>query len=53
MNNLNKYIKTQLDNNDTSKKCLQDIGKSFDQYINYHDMLDSMDDDSITVISLI
>jgi len=49
MNNLdlNKYIKTQLDNNDTCKKCLQDIGKSFGQYTNYHDMLNSMNDDSI------
>jgi hypothetical protein len=45
---LTKYIKSKLDNNDTSKKCLQDIGKSFDQYIDYHNMLDSMDDNSIS-----
>ena len=45
---LTKYIKSKLDNNDTSKKCLQDIGKSFDQYINYHNMLDKMNDYSIS-----
>jgi hypothetical protein len=45
---LTKYIKLQLDDNGRKEKCLQDIGKSFDQYINYHNMLDSMDDNSIS-----
>jgi hypothetical protein len=44
---LTKYIKSQLDNNDKSKECLQDIGKSFEQYTNFHNLLDSMDDNSI------
>ena len=45
--NLTKYIKLQLDDNNRKKKCLQDLGKSFEQYTNFHDMLNSMDDNSI------
>ena len=43
--NLTKYIKTELNKNkESSKKCLQNIGKTFDQHTNFHHMLDSMSD---------
>jgi hypothetical protein len=57
--NLTEYIKLHLDtlsyktseehsnNEKRAKKCLQDIGKSLEQYTNFHDMLNSMDDNSI------
>lgn len=44
---LTKYIKLQLNDNNRKKKCLQDIGKSFEQYTNFHDMLNSMDNNVI------
>jgi len=61
--NITEYIKSQLntlqyntseeytENKKREKKCLQDIGKSLSQYINFDDMLSEMSDYSIEELS--
>lgn len=45
--NLSKYLKTELDNNLRSEKCLEDIGKSFGEYTDFHKILNKMSDSAI------
>ena len=46
--NLTTYIQTELENFHNQRECLKSIGKSFDQYLNYENLLEEMNDCSIT-----
>ena len=53
--NLTSYIKKELDRNDVRltkrdcyrRECLKNIGKAFNQYLSYENLLKDMDDRSI------
>ena len=53
--NLTTYIQTELDRKDGNfseraiyeKKCLKNIGKSFNEYLSYENLLEEMNDNSI------
>lgn len=46
--NLTTYIQTELENSHNQRECLESIGKSFHQYLNYENLLEEMNDCSIT-----
>jgi len=45
--NITTYIQTELENRHNQRECLNNIGKSFNEYLSYENLLKNMDDNSI------